>query len=87
MTITDFSLLKLTDQVALLYNEGVYLCKRKTGKFTVLLYQLHSTYVEVFYLKYRKVVHHIGYSVSIDILDPYLDSITIGNAFDADRKK
>jgi hypothetical protein len=79
MTITDFSLLKLTDQLALLYTEGVYLSKRKTGKMTVLLFQLHDTYIEIFYIEYRRVVHHIRYSSSTEILDPYLDSIDIGN--------
>ena len=79
MTISDFSLLKLTDQLALLYAEGVYLCKRKTGKMTVLLFQFQNAYIEIFYTKYRRVVHHIRYSESTEILDPYLGSIAIGN--------
>lgn len=84
MTISDFSLLKLTDQLALLYEEGVYLAKRKTGKMTVLLYQLQNAYIEIFYTKYRRVVHKIRFSASPDILDPYLGSIEIGNLLDRD---
>lgn len=84
MTISDFSLLKLTDQLALLYAEGVYLSKRKTGKMTVLLFQFQNTYIEIFYTKYRRVVHHIRYSSSTDILDPYLDGISIENFLTAD---
>lgn len=79
MTISDFSLLKLTDQLALLYTEGVFLCKRKSGSMTVLLFQFQSTYIEIFYTRYRRVVHHIRYSQSTRILDPYLSSIVIGN--------
>lgn len=75
MTTTDFSLLTLTDQLALLYQDGVYLSKRKAGTMTVLLFQFQNMYVEIFYTKYRRVVHHIAYSASTDILDPYLASI------------
>ena len=84
MTISDFSLLKLTDQLAFLYEEGVYLSKRKSGKMTVLLYQLQNAYIEIFYTKYRRIVHHIRFSESPDILDPYLGSIEIGNLLDSD---
>lgn len=79
MAVTDFSLLKLTDQLALLYTDGVYLCKRKAGRMTVLLFQFQNMYVEIFYTRYRRDVHHIAYSSSVDILDPYLDSISIGD--------
>ena len=82
MTISDFSLLKLTDQLAFLYEEGVYLSKRKLGKMTVLLYQLQNTYIEIFYTKYRRIVYNIRFSESPDILDPYLGSIEIGNLLD-----
>jgi hypothetical protein len=79
MTISNFSLLKLTDQLALLYSEGVFLCKRRSGKMVVLLFQLNNVYVEIFYTKYRRIVHHISYSESVDILDPYLSAISIEN--------
>ena len=83
MTISDFSLLKLTDQLAFLYEEGVYLGKRKSGQTTVLLYQLQNTYIEIFYIRYRRIVGDIRFSASTDILDPYLSSIEIGNLLDA----
>ena len=85
MTITDFSLLKLTDQLTLLYRDGVYLSKKRSKGMIVLLFQFQNVYVEIFYIKYRRVVHHIGFSDSTDILDPYLDSIPIGNVFAADQ--
>lgn len=85
MTISDFSLLKLTDQLALLYADGVYLCKRKAGRTTVLLYQFQNVYVEIFYVKYRSIVHHIGYSSSTEILEPYLHLIPIGNILTDDK--
>lgn len=83
MTISDFSLLKLTDQLAFLYEEGVYLSKRKSGKMTVLLYQFQTTYIEIFYTKYRRIVRNIRFSESPEILDPYLGSIEIRNLLDS----
>lgn len=83
MTISDFSLLTLTDKLTFLYEEGVYLSKRKSGKMTVLLYQLQNTYIEIFYTKYRRIVYNLRFSESSAILDPYLGSIEIGNLLDS----
>ena len=86
MTISDFSLLKLTDQLEILYEDGVYLFKRKSGKMSVLLFQLQKVYVEIFYTKYRRVVHHIRYSETTKILEPYLDSLNIENLISIDTQ-
>lgn len=84
MTISDFSLLRLTEQLAILYVDGIYLAKRRSGKMTVLLFQLHNVYVEIFYTKYRRVVHHTRYSESTKILEPYLGPIQIDSLFSTD---
>ena len=83
MTISDFSLLTLTEQLAFLHEEGVYLAKRKSGKTTVLLYQLQNIYIEIFYTEYRRIVRNLRFSTSTDILDPYLGSIEIRNLLDS----
>lgn len=82
MTITDFSILTTTDQLALLYSDGVYLAKRKLGNVHVILYQYQKLYVEIYYRKYRLVVERIRCSEHTDILEPYLGAIVIGNIID-----
>jgi len=77
MRLKEFQSLPCTRQVALLYHHGVYIGKRRAGKKTVLLYQLDSFYIEVFYLSYRRYIYHMSYSESIDILDPYLEQIDV----------
>jgi hypothetical protein len=77
MRLKKFQSLSNTQQVALLYKQGVYIGKRKSGKKTVLLYQLDSFYVEVFYLSYRRYIYNMSYSESIEILDPYLEQINV----------
>lgn len=75
--LQDFLQLSESEQFDLLQKEGVHVGKRKVGHQSVLLFQLYSFYVEVYYKQYRKVVDHIRTSESTEILQPYLDQIHI----------
>jgi hypothetical protein len=77
MKQSEFCKLTDTEQIDLLYEEGVYIDKRKVGVTTVLLYQLNGFYIEVFYYKYRLSIAWIRCSESIQILDPYLEKMDI----------
>jgi hypothetical protein len=77
MTLFEFQLLSLSDQARMLHEEGVYIGKRKEGNVTMLLYQLESFYVEVFYSKYRRYIEKIRSSGSTAMLDPYLGQIDV----------
>lgn len=77
MKLVDFQSISQDKQVAILYQDGVYIGKKKIEKFTVLLYQLESFYVELFYLSYRKRIQKIRVTDSTSILDPYLEQIEI----------
>lgn len=77
MTQFEFQLLTEQEQVGQLYEEGVYIGKRKINNRAVLLYQLDSFYVEVYYLSYRRKVQKIRCSGSTSLLDPYLEQIDV----------
>jgi hypothetical protein len=77
MTMVEFRQLELPEQIADLYEHGVYLGKRKEEELAVLLYQLDCFYVEVFYKTYRKDVLEIQVSESVLVLDPYLEQIDL----------
>ena len=77
MTLFEFRLLELPDQVALLYSEGVYIGKRKEGKTIILLYQLEAFYIEVYYRTYRRHVKTLYCTASTSILDAYLEQIDV----------
>ena len=64
-------------QLQLLHRDGVYVGKRKLGKQTVMLMQLYSFYVEIYYTVYRSEVDHIITSDTTDILQPYLDQVQV----------
>lgn len=77
MTLFEFKLLTDADQLDLLYSEGVYIGKRKENNQTILLYQLDSFYVEVFYKKYRYFVSEVRCTDSTSCLEPYLEQINV----------
>lgn len=81
MTITDFTTLTLADQLEYLYAEGVYLSKRDVDGAKVILYQVNQLYVEIFYTDYRRTVSRIQCSGSTDVLNAYLETISIAEAF------
>lgn len=73
----EFLDLPETEQVDLLHADGVHIGKRKIGRQTVILFQLYSFYVEVYYRRYRRTIERMLTSESTDILQPYLDQIHI----------
>ena len=79
MTLYEFKLLSDEERLDILYNQGVYIGKRKYGKETVVLYQLEGFYIEVFYIKYRYYVRRLHCFRSTLLLDPYLEGMNVEN--------
>lgn len=77
LSLEEFVNLPQELQFEILHKHGVYVGKRKLAKQTIVLFQLHGFYVEVYYRQYRKIIDHIVTSGSTDIVQPYLDQIHI----------
>ena len=77
MTLPDFKLLDYRAQTDLLHKEAVYVGKRKIFSRSVVLFQLYTFYVEVYYDEYRKIIRCIRCTDSIEIVDPYLEQINV----------
>lgn len=77
MTMYEFFHLPLKEQADLLYEDGIYLAKRKDDISSFVLYQMDSFYVEVKYKKYRKWIESIRCFHKIDLLAPYLEQIDV----------
>jgi hypothetical protein len=75
LSLTEFCNLAEELQFELLHKHAVYVGKRKVEKQTVVLFQLHAFYVEVYYKQYRKTIDRLVTSDSPDILQPYLNQI------------
>lgn len=77
MTLCEFSLLPEKEKTTLLYEQGVYIGKRRVGTVAVLLYQLDGFYAEVFYRQYRRRIESIRLFADTARLDPYLAQIDV----------
>ena len=77
MTLYDFTLLQDREKATLLYEQGVYIGKRKVGKTSVILYQFEGFYAEVFYRTYRRHIELISCFARTARLDPYLTEINV----------
>lgn len=81
MTADEFKLLDETLQEIIIAECGVLLATRDGLFHFILLYQVESFYVEVYYEQMeKKVVNIISFS-STELLDPYLGQIDIIGAF------
>lgn len=79
MMLTEFKILSEETQLDLLFQNGVYIGKRKLKGKAILLYQLDSFYAEIFYKKYRVYIEKIRFSATTEILDPYLQQINVAH--------
>jgi len=77
MRMCEFQFLSCEEQLSILYQQGVYIGKKKADQFSKLLFQLESFYVEITYVSYRLSIHEMRFSESTLILDPYIEQIDV----------
>jgi hypothetical protein len=75
--LKEFEEMSRLAQLDLLYRDGVYVGKRKVENQAVVLFQLYTFYVEVYYRKYRKEIRSIITSADTGILQPYLEQVHV----------
>ena len=77
MTLTDFNKLSTDQQQKAVLINGVFLAERKDAPLRMMLYDMGSFYVEVFFLsRYNKVAWFNGFKATKK-LEPYLQKIDI----------
>jgi hypothetical protein len=86
LSLTEFMDLPQELQFEALHRHGVYVGKRKADTQTVVLFQLHNFYVEVYYKQYRKIIDRLITSDSTEILQPYLDQIHVRDLKDSGER-
>ena len=77
MTLQHFNTLSKHKQHRKLLVKGVWLADRHTEDTTVLLFQLDTFYVEIFFTKQGDEIVHSNSFESTDELDPYLEDIDL----------
>jgi hypothetical protein len=79
MTLAQFNKLKIEEQQKAVLINGVFLGERKDAPLRMMLYDMESFYVEVFFLsRYNKVAWFNGFQ-STKKLEPYLQKIDVSS--------
>lgn len=77
MTLAQFNKLRIEEQQKAVLINGVFLSERKDPPLRMMLYDMESFYVEVFFLsRYNKVAWFNAFQ-STKKLDPYLQKIDV----------
>ena len=76
MTLYQFNALDEMEQAEAVWS-GVHLGERQDEEHSILLYQIDSFYVEVYYHREYNVIRRIRSFSSLDQLAPYLSQIDI----------
>ncbi|MGN6615110.1 MAG: hypothetical protein ACTHKC_08710 [Candidatus Nitrosocosmicus sp.] len=80
MTLYQFNALNETNQAEAIWN-GMFLTHREDRMFRILLYQIDSFYVEVYYQKQKNFLSHFRAFTTTRLLEPYLDQIDLTGKF------
>jgi hypothetical protein len=78
MTLFEFKALPRSSQIDAICDCGVRLAAREELEYNITLYQIEDFYVEIFYDRQLKQISYIKASNNTILLEPYLDSINIG---------
>ena len=81
MNLYRFLKLDETQQTEILWYNGVQIGRRKDEEHTILLYQVESFYVEVFYNRKEKIIKKYRCFEQVDQLAPYLEAIDISPVY------
>ena len=77
MTLYEFNALSEDGKAAVLWSKGDFVIERKENNFSILLYQVQSFYVEVFYSGNENKISRLRSFSSTEQLEPYLTNIDI----------
>ena len=77
MTLYQFNVLTENEKTAIVWNEGHFVGDRKENNFSILLYQVRSFYVELYYSGKENKISRLRSFSSTEQLEPYLGKIDI----------
>lgn len=77
MNMYQFNCLDEVRQIEIVWSNGVLVGARQEGFYKILLYQIASFYVEVYYQYFQGKMIKLKSFVDTDLLDPYLNTIDI----------
>jgi hypothetical protein len=77
MTFQQYKVLSLGEQKMVLWLAGDFVIDRMEGIYSILLYQVYSFYVEVWFEAKKNKIEKIASFSNMKRLEPYLNKIDI----------
>ena len=81
MTLYQFNVLTENEKTAIVWSKGDFVIERKENNFSILLHQVQSFYVEVFYSGKENKIRRLRSFSSTEQLEPCLGKIDISELF------
>ncbi|MCW3107656.1 MAG: hypothetical protein JWQ09_2162 [Segetibacter sp.] len=79
MTLYEFNFLEEAEKTAVLWADGVFISHRQEQENGVLLYQVYSFYVELYYRQDINEIQRLRSFSNTGPLEPYLHNIDISS--------
>ena len=77
MTLYDYSELNEVEQHEVLWDHGVMVGDRSDDEHNIILYQMFSFYVELYYNPDYNVLKRLRSFSRVELLDPYIEQFDI----------
>jgi hypothetical protein len=77
LTLDQFKHLPNIEKGTIIFNDAEFIAERREGVLTILLYQLYSFYVEVYYQQDLNEIQRLRTFSNTELLEPYLDQLNI----------
>jgi hypothetical protein len=81
MTIYDYNGLNQVEQFEILYNYGVHISDRADDDYCIILFQLHSFYVELYFNIQENALKKFVCFANVDFVEPYLQQIDLSDLY------
>ncbi|MEO6329850.1 MAG: hypothetical protein ABIO55_13005 [Ginsengibacter sp.] len=81
MTLYEYNHLDQAEQFEVLYKSGVHISDRADSDYCIILFQLDSFYVELYFHIERNTLKKLRSFSNVDFIKPYLEQIDLSELF------
>jgi hypothetical protein len=77
MTLSEYNQLNPSEQFEALYDHGIHIADRADDQYCIILFQLDSFYIELYFHIEQNELKKLRCFSNIDFIKPYLEEIDL----------
>ena len=81
MTLWEYNDLDQAEQFEALYDNGIHIADRADNDYCIILFQLDSFYVELYFHIEQNALKRLRCFSNVDLIAPYLEHIDLSELF------